>query len=140
MNVELKANSRAISTPDFSQYIAGLKRRQQREKAAIEKRRTHARRIAEQATEILKQHGATKVILFGSILEDTFKLDSDLDLAVEMPSPAWWEWYLKLGETLKFPIDLVSLHHIKQGFREIILEFGEVLYEEKRLCGTESAH
>jgi hypothetical protein len=54
-----------------------------------------------QATEILKQHGATKVILFGSILDHTFKLDSD----IEMPSAAWWEWYLKLGETLNFPID-----------------------------------
>jgi len=48
--------------PDFSSYIAGWKRRQQQEKAAIEKRRAHTRQLAAQATEILKQHGATKVI------------------------------------------------------------------------------
>jgi len=127
--------------PDYSSYIAGWKRRQQREKAEIEKRRSQARQIAMQATEILKQHGATKVILFGSVLDHTFKLDSDLDLAVEMPSAAWWEWYLKLGEVLQFPIDLVNLGKIKQGFREIILEFGEVIYEdEKWFSGIANAH
>jgi len=120
--------------PDYSSYIAGWKRRQEQEKAAIEQRRVHARQIAAQATEILKQHGATKVILFGSILDHTFKLDSDIDLGVEMPAAAWWKWYLKLGETLDFPIDLVHLGKIKTEFREIILEFGEVLYEEKERC------
>jgi predicted nucleotidyltransferase len=116
--------------PDYSSYIAGWKRRQQLEKAAIEKRRAHARQIAMQAVEILKQHGATKVILFGSILDHTFKLDSDLDLAVEMPAEAWWKWYLKLGETLTFPIDLVHLGKINEDFREIIFQFGEVIYEQ----------
>lgn len=118
--------------PDYSSYIEGWKRRQQREKAAIEKRRSQARQIAVQATEILKQHGATKVILFGSILDHTFKRDSDIDLAVEMPSQSWWEWYLKLGEKLNFPIDLVHLRYIQQGFREIILQFGEVLYDDEK--------
>jgi len=117
--------------PDYSSYIAGWKRRQQLEKAAIEKRRSQARQIAAQATEILKQHGATKVILFGSVLDHTFKLDSDIDLAVAMPAEAWWKWYLKLGETLKFPIDLVHLGKINEGFREIILEFGEVIYDQE---------
>ncbi len=127
--------------PDYSSYIAGWKRRQQLEKAAIEKRRADARQIATRATEILKQHGATKVILFGSILDHTFKLDSDIDLAVEMPVAAWWKWYLKLGETLDFPIDLVHLQKIGEDFREIILEFGEVIYEkEKWNCGSPNAN
>ncbi len=117
--------------PDYSSYIAGWKRRQQQEKAAIEKRRAKAREIAAQAVDILKKHGATKVILFGSVLDHTFKLDSDIDIAVEMPSAAWWKWYLKLGETLNFPIDLVNLAKIRPGFREIILQFGEVLYEKE---------
>jgi predicted nucleotidyltransferase len=118
--------------PDYSSYIAGWKRRQQLEKAAIEKRRSQARQIAKQATEILKQHGATKVVLFGSILDHTFKLDSDIDLAVEMPAAAWWKWYLKLGEKLDFPIDLVHLGKISEEFREIILQFGEVIYEKEK--------
>jgi predicted nucleotidyltransferase len=127
--------------PDYSSYIVGWKRHRERERAEIEKRRNHARQIAAQAAEILKQHGAKKVILFGSALDQTFKLDSDLDLAVEMPSAAWWEWYLKLGEVLHFPIDLVNLRYVRQGFREIILEFGEVLYDtEKRYSGTKSAN
>lgn len=121
-----------IDIADFAPYIAGLKRRQLREKTEIDKRRAKAREIAAQATAILKEHGATKVILFGSVLEETFKLDSDLDLAVVMPSRAWWEWYLKLGETLHFPIDLVNLRYVRPGFREIIMEFGEVLYDEEK--------
>jgi predicted nucleotidyltransferase len=126
--------------PDYSSYIEGWKRRQQREKIEIEARRSQARKIAQQATEILKQNGATKVILFVSILDHTFKLDSDIDLAVEMSSSAWWKWYLKLGEKLDFPIDLVHLGKIQPGFREIILEFGEVLYdEEKRTDGAANA-
>ncbi|MEK7727506.1 MAG: nucleotidyltransferase domain-containing protein, partial [candidate division KSB1 bacterium] len=64
-------------------------------------------------------------------LDHTFKLDSDIDLAVEMPREAWWKWFLKLGEELDFPVDLVPLGKIKQGFREIILEYGEVLYEKE---------
>lgn len=38
-----------------------------------------------------------------------------------------WKWYLKLGETLDFPIDLVHLQKIGDDFRELILEFGEVI-------------
>ncbi|MDZ7361571.1 MAG: nucleotidyltransferase domain-containing protein [candidate division KSB1 bacterium] len=126
--------------PDYSSYIAGWKRRQQQEKAAIETRRSRARQIAMRATEILKHHGATKVILFGSVLDHTFKLDSDIDIAVDMPSAAWWEWYLKLGEVLQFPIDLVHLDKINEGFREIIFQFGEVLYDqEERRCRTTGA-
>ncbi len=120
--------------PDYSSYIAGWKRRQQQEKAEIEKRRTKAREVAAQATVILKERGATKVILFGSVLDHTFKLDSDLDLAVEMPSAVWWEWYLKLGEVLQFPIDLVHIGKIGEGFREIIFQFGEVLYDQEEWC------
>ena len=118
--------------PDYSSYLAGWKRRWQRERNEIEKRRAHAREIAARATELLKQHGATKVIIFGSVLDHTFKPDSDLDLAVEMPYDDWWKWHLKLGEVLDFPIDLVNLRYVKQGFREIILEFGEVLYDKKK--------
>lgn len=125
--------------PDYSSYIAGWKRRQQQEKADIEKRRSQARQIAMQATEILKQSGATKVILFGSVLDHTFKLGSDIDIAVEMPSTAWWEWYLKLGEVLQFPIDLAHLGKINKGFREIIFQFGEVLYDQEEWrCRTTS--
>lgn len=118
-------------TPDYSSYIAGWKQRRQKEKAEIEKRRLHARKVAAQAVDILKQQGATKIILFGSVLEDTFKLNSDIDLAVDMSSAVWWKWFLKLGEELDFPIDLVHLSKIKPGFRKSILEFGEVLYEKE---------
>lgn len=126
-----KTANNEVEPPDYSSYFAGWKERQRREQAAIETRRAHARQIAAQAVEILKAHGATRVILFGSILDHTFKPDSDIDLAVNMPSQAWWEWYLKLGETLQFPIDLVHLNKIKAGFRKIILEFGEVLYDQE---------
>jgi len=132
MSQDLQETPKAnLDQPDYSSYIAGWKRRQQLEKAEIEKRRAHARQIALQAVEILKQHGATKIILFGSVLDYTFKLDSDIDLAVEMPREAWWKWFLKLGEVLEFPIDLVHLSKIKPGFRKIILEFGEELYEKE---------
>lgn len=127
--------------PDYSSYIAGWKRRRQRERAAIEKRRAHARQVAAQAVDILKQHGATTIILFGSILDHTFDLDSDLDLAVVMPAENWWNWHLRLGEVLDFPIDLVNLKRIKPGFHEIISEFGEVLYDAaKRNSDATSAN
>ncbi len=72
MNEDLRKNANTdLDAPDYSSYIAGWKRRQQLEKAEIEKRRAHARQIALQAVEILEQHGATKVILFGSVLDHT---------------------------------------------------------------------
>ncbi|NUO82598.1 nucleotidyltransferase domain-containing protein [candidate division KSB1 bacterium] len=97
-----KAGITATDAHDYSSYLAGWKQRQQREKAVTEQRRTHARQVAAKAVEILKQHGATKVILFGSVLEHTFKQNPDIDRAVEMPPAAWWEWYLRLGEALEF--------------------------------------
>ena len=57
-------NPKDPAQPDYSSYIAGWKQRQQREKAAIEKRRAHARQIATKATEILKEHGATSQRFF----------------------------------------------------------------------------
>lgn len=119
--------------PDYATYIAGWKRRQERERSAIARRRTHARRLAAEAAEILKQHGATRIILFGSIFDHTFDLNSDLDLAVVMPYKNWWQWYQRLGQALNFPIDLINFRHVQPGFRESIMEFGEVLYDaEKR--------
>jgi predicted nucleotidyltransferase len=118
--------------PDYSTYIEGWKKRQRREIAEIEKRRRQALQVAEQASKILRQHGAKRIIVFGSVLDEAFGLKSDIDLAVDMPTDKWWEWYLKLGEELDFPIDLVHLRRIAPGFRESILEFGEVLYDKKK--------
>jgi predicted nucleotidyltransferase len=68
------------------------------------------RQAIEQAAAILKAAGAETVYLFGSIVEGSFRPDSDIDLAVTGLPPA--KFFQAMGQTmiiLPRPFDLVDL-------------------------------
>jgi predicted nucleotidyltransferase len=109
------------------------RRRRQAEADAIALRRCLAEQQAKQAASILRAHwpeiGA--VWLFGSVLEPSFSLNSDIDLCVEgLPSEALLEAMEVLDEALLrdaepgqcLPIDLVRLEalppHWQQRLRD----------------------
>lgn len=79
------------------------------------------------AVEIARAYGATKLILFGSYLEDPQKA-RDLDLAVD-GVPGWklFELAARLEEALRIPLDLVPLSADTPLTRRVEAH-GEVLY------------
>lgn len=111
-------------------YIDAWKEQTAQQKRIIQQRKQQALEIVTKAVEILKKEGATRVILFGSLVNDSFQLKSDIDIAVEMPFDSYWKWYLDIEDDLNFPIDLVNLKMINPSFKKFIFEHGKILYEK----------
>ena len=80
----------------------------------------------------------TELALFGSVLRDDFRLDSDVDVLVSFASDAQWSLLdevrmeEELAELLGYPVDLVSRRAVEQSEnwirRRAILESAEPLY------------
>lgn len=89
----------------IDRYITGARAREQRRLDHLRQRQEIAFRVARQAAQILKeQFGATRVVLFGSLLEGGFHEISDIDLAV---------WDLPENQYFKAVSRLISLSDIK---------------------------
>lgn len=102
---------------------------------AIDLRPDH-RRIVE---EILREHlpNDVRVWVFGSRAEWTTKDSSDLDLALERDGPLDSRFVMALDlafeeSLLPFGVDVVDLHRVDEGFRQIVLRGGAVLVEGGR--------
>jgi len=84
------------------------------------------------AIDILKEHGAKRIILFGSTVRGTYGKYSDIDLACEGIPPA--KFFKVLGELLLATgesVDLVDMREVKETMRSRIEREGELLYETK---------
>ena len=90
-----------------------------------------ARQVAASAAELLRtQFGATRVILFGSLVHpELFHFQSDIDLAVW--GLAEEDYYRTVGilQSLnpKFSVDLVRFEDISPDFQALILKEGQEL-------------
>lgn len=81
----------------------------------------------QRAVEIARDFGATKLILFGSFLEDPATA-RDLDLAVDgVPGWKFFELAARLEEALHVPLDLIPLSADTPLTRRVEAQ-GEVLY------------
>ncbi|MCI2424485.1 nucleotidyltransferase domain-containing protein [Candidatus Acetothermia bacterium] len=68
------------------------------------------------AIDILKEHGAKRIVLFGSMAKGTDSKHSDIDLACEGIPPA--QFFKVLGEiffTTGESIDLVDMREVKES-------------------------
>jgi len=83
------------------------------------------------AQRLVKDFGAKKVYLFGSLVDNTFIDGSDIDLAIEGAKTID---YLKSIATLEgingFSVDLLNLESCPAPIKERILKYGEVLFDE----------
>ena len=107
-----------LSPTQLQRYIVSAQERERDRLAKLEERRRSGLSLAKQAASLLKEEfGATQVILFGSLLTETFHESSDIDLAVMGLSEK--QYFQAVGRLLglgDFDFDLVE---IQQAHPEI---------------------
>ena len=81
--------------------------------------------IKQKAVPILKEAGATKSALFGSVIRNENRDDSDIDLLVELPKNKSLLDFIgikiELEEALHKKVDLVEYSAIKPNLKAFIL-------------------
>jgi len=79
--------------------------------------------------EILKRHGAKRVILYGSYARGTATPASDLDLCEEgIPAANYFRAWAECLMIANTPVSILDLASVKGYLRERILRDGKVLY------------
>ena len=101
-----------LTSENEEKYIKGWQRRRKNKKIKLKQKKEKAMKKAKKISDILKtNYGITKVILFGSLAEDKFWENSDIDLAITGLSE---KKYLKaFGEATDiaspFKVDLIII-------------------------------
>lgn len=77
--------------------------------------------------------GVKKAILFGSLLNGTFRENSDIDIAIEGVSPDdFFSIWRELEEKTGMNIDLIDLKPQNIPIYNIIKNRGEIIYEKHK--------
>jgi predicted nucleotidyltransferase len=82
-----------------------------------------------------QRHHVRKLALFGSILRDDFRPDSDVDVLVEFEPGARISLFdaggmqVELSEMLGREVDLKTAEDLSRYFRQKVLDMAEVIYE-----------
>lgn len=120
-----------MSQTSIAGYAEAWRRRFEQKEAESRAAAEAARKSPGKAVDILRGHGATKVVLFGSLCSGSFHPRSDIDLAVEgIPRLAWTRAFADVMMALDHPVDLKPIEEVEPSFREAILRRGDVLYEK----------
>lgn len=88
----------------------------------------------ESIAEFCRRHRVRRLALFGSVLRDDFRLDSDVDMLVEFDPQAGLGLFtlaameLELSEILGRKVDLRTPAELSRYFRDEVVESAEVLY------------
>jgi len=81
-------------------------------------------------TDISKEFGAKRVLLFGSCLED-IESARDIDIAVSGIRPReFFKYYGKVSMAVDDEVDIVDLDDIREHLYKRVLSKGQVVYEE----------
>jgi predicted nucleotidyltransferase len=87
----------------------------------------------ERVADFCRRHHIRRLALFGSVLRDDFRADSDVDVLVEFeaghtPGLAFFTMEQELSEILGRQVDLNILKSLSKYFRDEVLGHAEVLY------------
>ena len=85
-------------------------------------------------TEFCRRNHIRRLALFGSVLREDFRGDSDVDVLVEFepghtPGLAFFRMQRELSELLGRKVDLNTAADLSPYFREEVLAEAEVLYD-----------
>jgi predicted nucleotidyltransferase len=107
-----------------------LKQRWQAEKTArTQQAKARKAALLTKGIPIFQKCGVQKVVLFGSVADNSSEETSDLDLlAMPLAAENYWECRRELEQVLDCPIDLYTQDD-EQTFVAKILQRGEVVYE-----------
>ncbi|MEO0489327.1 MAG: nucleotidyltransferase domain-containing protein [Cyanobacteria bacterium J06635_15] len=82
-------------------------------------------------TVLVSQFGATKIIVFGSLVRGRFNADSDIDMAVAgIPKADFFAALAVVNQISQRWIDLKPLESLEPHFRARVLSTGQVLDAE----------
>lgn len=92
---------------------------------------------AELLADFCRRHHIRKLSLFGSVLRDDFRPDSDVDVLVEfepdhVPGLAFFGMQDELSEILGRRVDLNTAGFLSPYFRDEVLAEADTLYESPR--------
>ena len=78
---------------------------------------------------LVREFGATQIILFGSLARGRFTEGSDIDLAVEgIPPSEYFAALAAVNDLTSLWVDLKPLEALIPHFRRRVLETGELIY------------
>jgi len=81
-------------------------------------------------SDISKEFGARKVLLFGSCLEDV-ESARDIDIAVSGIEPRkFFKYYGRVSMAVDDEIDIIDLDELREHLCKRVLSKGQVIYEE----------
>ncbi len=116
-----------IAPEQMAAYRLTATKREEARLQNLQSRRSQGIAISQQAAELLKQWGATRVVLFGSILGEYFHETSDLDLAVQdLPEHLYFRAVAQLQDISNFTIDLVEINYAAPYIQEAITKGREL--------------
>jgi len=95
---------------------------------------TNIENIIKNIIELLKEYNPNKIMLFGSRARGDYRINSDIDIAVDLELPFRDERKLreKIEEVSRlYSVDLIFLPKIDVNFKNHILKEGVILYEKK---------
>jgi hypothetical protein len=87
----------------------------------------------EKIVEFCRRHHVRRLALFGSVLRDDFRPDSDVDVLVEfepqhIPGLAFFGMEAELSEIFGRKVDLHTPQFLSRYFRDAVLKEAEVQY------------
>jgi len=97
----------------------------------------HGIQVPEQEiADLCRRHHIRRLALFGSILSDEFRPDSDVDVLVEFepgktPGLDFFGIEIELSELLGRPVDLNTPRSISRYFRDQVLAEARTVYAEE---------
>lgn len=81
---------------------------------------------------LVKRFGATRVILYGSLLKEKyFDSTSDIDIAVEGLGDMYFRAYGYCLELSRFNLDIKAYEDVPADFRGVIEREGRILYAKR---------
>jgi predicted nucleotidyltransferase len=88
----------------------------------------------QEIAEFCRRHAIRKLALFGSILRNDFRPESDVDVLVDFEPEAHIGWEIvdlqdELAQILKQEVDLHTPLSLSHQFREKVLQTAQVVYE-----------
>ena len=116
-----------------SKYLEFWHGRFEKQKAESLALADSARADLKKAIEILRNYGAKRILLYGSLCRSgQFHRRSDIDLVVEgIPPQHFLRAAGDLMMEIDWPIDLKPLEGLDGLFRELVIKRGELIYAEK---------